>query len=96
MAKQEHPRRSGATVTRGPARRPTEDQELLQRRVTADFQETDTWRTLRILGEFVEGFDALAGVGPAVSIFGSARVRRSNPQYRLARAASAKASALWI
>jgi len=85
MAKQEHPRRSGALVRRGAARRPTEDQELLQRRVTADFQVTDTWRTLRIMGEFVEGFDALAGIGPAVSIFGSARVRRSDAQYRLAR-----------
>ncbi|MGH2463530.1 MAG: TIGR00730 family Rossman fold protein [Candidatus Limnocylindria bacterium] len=70
---------------RGPVRRPTEDQELLQRRVSADFQLTDTWRSLRILGEFVEGFDALAAVGPAVSIFGSARVGRSDPHYRLAR-----------
>jgi hypothetical protein len=85
MAKQDHPRRSGALVYRGPLRRPTEDQELLQRRVSADFQGTDTWRALRILGEFVEGFDALAGIGPAVSIFGSARVGRSDPQYRLAR-----------
>jgi len=70
---------------RGPARRPTEDQELLQRRVSVDFQATDTWRSLRILGEFVEGFDALAGIGPAVSIFGSARVRRSDRHYRMAR-----------
>jgi len=85
MAKQDHPRRSGALVMRGPVRRPTEDQELLQRRVSADFQGTDTWRALRILGEFVEGFDALASVGPAVSIFGSARVGRSDPYYRLAR-----------
>jgi len=85
MAKQDHPRRSGALVMRGPVRRPTEDQELLQRRVSADFQGTDTWRALRILGEFVEGFDALAGVGPAVSIFGSARVKRNDPHYRLAR-----------
>jgi hypothetical protein len=85
MAKRDQLRRSGALVMRGPARRPTEDQELLQRRVSAEFQLTDTWRALRILGEFVEGFDALANVGPAVSIFGSARVRRSDPQYRLAR-----------
>ena len=90
MAKQEHPRRSGALVFRGRARRPTEDQELLQRRVSADFQGTDTWRALRILGEFVEGFDALAGVGPAVSIFGSARGKRSDPQYRLARRLAAR------
>jgi hypothetical protein len=79
MAKADRPHRSGPVVTRGPANRPTEDQKLLQRRVTADFQGTDTWRALRILGEFVEGFDAHANVGPAVSVFGSARVRRSDP-----------------
>ena len=90
MAKQEHPRRSGALVMRGPARRPTEDQELLQRRMGIEFQTTDTWRTLRIMGEFVEGFDALAGVGPAVSIFGSSRVRRSDRHYRLARRLGAR------
>jgi uncharacterized protein (TIGR00730 family) len=86
----DHPHRSGPVVTRGPATRPTEDQKLLQRRVSADFQGTDTWRALRILGEFVEGFDALANVGPAVSVFGSARVRRSDPQYRLARRVAAR------
>ena len=85
MAEKNHPRRSGSVVIRGDKRRATEDQQLLQRRVSADFQATDTWRALRILGEFVEGFDALAGVGPAVSIFGSARVRRADPHYRLAR-----------
>jgi uncharacterized protein (TIGR00730 family) len=90
MANVDRPHRAGPVVTRGPANRPTEDQKLLQRRVTADFQGTDTWRALRILGEFVEGFDALANVGPAVSVFGSARVRRSNPQYRLARRVAAR------
>ncbi len=90
MAKGDLPHRSGPVVTRGPANRPTEDQKLLQRRVPADFQGTDTWRALRILGEFVEGFDALANVGPAVSVFGSARVRRSDPQYRLARRVAAR------
>jgi hypothetical protein len=90
MASNDQPRRSGPVVTRGPAGRPTEDQKLLQRRAPADFQGTDTWRALRILGEFVEGFDALANVGPAVSVFGSARVRRSDPQYRQARRLAAR------
>jgi uncharacterized protein (TIGR00730 family) len=64
----------------------TEDQKLLRSRGPADdFQDTDTWRTLRIMGEFVEGFDALADVGPAVSIFGSARVGRRNRYYGAAR-----------
>ena len=86
MATRDATRRSGAVMMRGGAKRPTEDQRLLQEgREPAEFLETDTWRALRILGEFVEGFDALANIGPAVSIFGSARARRSDPEYRLAR-----------
>jgi uncharacterized protein (TIGR00730 family) len=85
--KREPERRRGAVVVRGRAdsSRRTEDQELLRSRPAAEFRETDTWRTLRILGEFVEGFDALAEVGPAVSIFGSARVGRRNRYYGAAR-----------
>jgi uncharacterized protein (TIGR00730 family) len=49
------------------------------------FLESDAWRALRIMGEFIEGFDALARLGPAVSIFGSARTTRSDPDYRQAR-----------
>ncbi len=63
-----------------------EDQELLKTTVEAkgDFTETDTWRTLRIQGEFVEGFDALSRIGPAVAIFGSARCGKENPYYQAA------------
>ena len=63
---------------------------------TPDFQDTDTWRTLRILGEFVEGFDALAGIGPAVSIFGSARIGRRNRYYGAARRLAAGSARPWI
>jgi uncharacterized protein (TIGR00730 family) len=49
------------------------------------FLESDAWRALRIMGEFIEGFDALARLGPAVSIFGSARTRPSEPMYENAR-----------
>ncbi|MGE3267290.1 MAG: TIGR00730 family Rossman fold protein [Chloroflexota bacterium] len=49
-----------------------------------DFTHTDPWRVLRIQGEFVAGFDALADVGPAVTIFGSARTPRTNPMYGVA------------
>ena len=86
--KKEPERRRGAVVVRGksPGDKSTEDQKLLRSREPAiTFQETDTWRTLRIMGEFVEGFDALADVGPAVSIFGSARVGRRNRYYGAAR-----------
>jgi uncharacterized protein (TIGR00730 family) len=63
----------------------TEDEKLLRRKPTPDFLETDTWRALRILSEFVEGFDALAHVGPAVTVFGSARTPRDHPVYDQAR-----------
>jgi uncharacterized protein (TIGR00730 family) len=62
----------------------TQDEVLLERR-EPEFLDSDPWRSLRILAEFVEGFDALADVGPAVSVFGSARTKRSSPYYRQAR-----------
>ncbi len=93
--KQEPQRRRGAVVVRGAGSGDgrTEDLKLLRSAgPAASFQETDTWRTLRIMGEFVEGFDALAEVGPAVSIFGSARVGRRNRYYGAARRLAAALS----
>jgi len=63
----------------------TEDEKLLERKATPAFLDTDPWRALRILSEFVDGFDALAAVGPAVTVFGSARTRPDDPLYELAR-----------
>jgi uncharacterized protein (TIGR00730 family) len=64
----------------------TEDEKLLAgAHERPAFLETDTWRALRILSEFVEGFEALAGVGPAVTVFGSARTPPDSEQYELAR-----------
>jgi hypothetical protein len=91
--KKEPEKRRGAVVVRGATKvdRRTEDQKLLRSPVpVTGFQETDSWRTLRIMGEFVEGFDALADVGPAVSIFGSARVGRRNRYYGAARRLAAE------
>jgi uncharacterized protein (TIGR00730 family) len=48
------------------------------------FTDSDPWRVLRIMGEFTEGFDSLAGIGPAVTIFGSARIKPDDPQYKSA------------
>jgi uncharacterized protein (TIGR00730 family) len=88
-------RRSGRIVMRRDAAErlgkpaTTEDEKLLERRTIPpgrpDFVDSDPWRALRILSEFVEGFDALASVGPAVTIFGSARVSATSPDYELAR-----------
>jgi uncharacterized protein (TIGR00730 family) len=69
--------------------RPTEDERLLGRQ-DASFIHTDPWRIHRITSEFVEGFDALAEVGLAVSMFGSARTRRSDPVYAAAEATGAE------
>ena len=63
----------------------TEDKKLLERTTRPAFLDTDTWRSLRILAEFVEGFDALAQIGPAITVFGSARVSEGNPAYDQAR-----------
>jgi uncharacterized protein (TIGR00730 family) len=71
-----------------PGRAPTADAQLLsappleERR---DFTSTDPWRVLRILGEFVEGFEELSDVHSAVTIFGSARLPETDPWYLAAR-----------
>jgi uncharacterized protein (TIGR00730 family) len=60
----------------------TEDEKLLQALPHPDdFTRSDTWRVLRIMGEFIEGFDKLANVGKAVTVFGSARTHPDDPQY---------------
>jgi uncharacterized protein (TIGR00730 family) len=63
----------------------TEDRKLLEPSGRPAFLDTDPWRALRILSEFVEGFDALAGLGPAITVFGSARVDPGSPAYERAR-----------
>ena len=63
----------------------TEDEKLLERRPRPPFLDSDPWRALRILSEFVDGFDALASVGAAVTVFGSARIPERHPLYELAR-----------
>jgi uncharacterized protein (TIGR00730 family) len=62
----------------------TTDQRLLDGRGPSDWVHTDPWRVMRIQAEFVEGFGALAELGPAISVFGSARTARDHPDYALA------------
>src|ERR1700723_542612 len=83
-------RRQGPATLRGkqiPAT--TTDQRLLDRPGPADWVHTDPWRVLRIQSEFVEGFGLLAELGPAVSIFGSARTQRGTREYQTAEAIAA-------
>lgn len=49
-----------------------------------DFKMGESWRLFKILGEFVEGVEALHDIGPAVSIFGSARCKPDSPEYKKA------------
>jgi uncharacterized protein (TIGR00730 family) len=79
-------RRSGATRIIDDAIRDaspaTEDEKLLQQSgPRIDFTRTDPWRVLRIMGEFIEGFDTLAPIEKAVTIFGSARIGPDDPHY---------------
>jgi uncharacterized protein (TIGR00730 family) len=79
------PKRADDSLRDGPPS-VTEDEKLLQfpSADAGDFTHTDTWRVLRIMGEFIEGFDTLAGIDKAVTVFGSARVAPDDPHYRAA------------
>jgi hypothetical protein len=68
----------------------TTDQRLLDGRGSSDWVHTDPWRVLRIQAEFVEGFGALAEIGPAISVFGSARTKRDHPDYAVAERVGAR------
>ena len=80
-------RRKGRVTTKGKGdqRLRQADEGLLQRQEDPGFVHTDPWRVLRIMGEFVDGFDVLARVGMAVTVFGSARIEEGSPYYDAAR-----------
>ena len=75
--------RGPVTLRRHQVQLSTTDQRLLDSRGPSDWVHTDPWRVLRIQSEFVEGFGMLAELGPAVSVFGSARTPPGHPEYRL-------------
>ena len=78
----------GPVILRGPMI-PTETTtgKLLASEESTDWLHMDPWRVMRIQAEFVDGFGALAELGPAVSVFGSARTPRTDPMYKAARQA---------
>ena len=80
MADKIHPLRPS-----GAQKPPTEDEQLFESRPAErpelTFQKSDSWRVLRIMGEFVWGFDHLADIKDGVSIFGSARTHPDDPMY---------------
>lgn len=78
----------GPVMMRGPMI-PTDNTyaNLLAPEKSTDWLHMDPWRVLRIQAEFVDGFGALAEIGPAVVVFGSARTKRTDPMYQVARKA---------
>ena len=63
----------------------TQDEQLLESPRPDEFTHTDPWRVFRIMGEFVEGFDELATLSRGIAIFGSARTRPDDPDYKAAQ-----------
>lgn len=84
MRNQPNGYRKGPVLLRGTqVPETTSDQRLLRQHGDTDWLHADPWRVMRIQSEFVEGFGALAEVGPAVSVFGSARTKPGEPNYEL-------------
>jgi uncharacterized protein (TIGR00730 family) len=77
-------RRTGAVLRRrDEVPTSTSDRRLLDHVADGDWVHSDPWRVLKIQAEFVEGFGTLAKLGPAISVFGSARTARDSPAYAL-------------
>ena len=56
----------------------------MEKNLVDDYKSGESWRLFKIMGEFVEGIDTLANIGPAVTVFGSARTRPDNGYYKTA------------
>ena len=76
--------RGAVTLRRESIPPSTADERLLDSSNRDEWKTKDAWRALRILSEFVEGFDTLADLPPAVSVFGSARSKPDSPECELA------------
>jgi len=74
--------RGPVVLRRGQVQESTTDQRLLDSRGPTEWLHSDPWRVHRITAEFVEGFGALAELGPAVAVFGSARTKPESTEYR--------------
>ena len=77
--------RGPVMLRRGQVPATTTDARLLAHGQDSDWVHQDPWRVMRIQAEFVEGFGALAELGPGISVFGSARTRPGSADYEAAR-----------
>jgi hypothetical protein len=74
--------RGPVVLRRGQVQESTTDQRLLDSHGSTEWLHSDPWRVHRITAEFVEGFGALAELGPAVAVFGSARTKPDSLEYQ--------------
>ncbi len=63
------------------------------KRYVRDIKSGDAWSMFKIIADFVKGYDELGDLGPAVTIFGSARLKEESPYYEMARALGTKLAA---
>jgi uncharacterized protein (TIGR00730 family) len=89
MAKNVGDDETAAPANPFPPQKTTQDEQLLESPRPDEFTHTDPWRVFRIMGEFVEGFDELASLNRGISIFGSARSKPDDPDYKAAQETAA-------
>ncbi len=56
----------------------------------SEIKSTDSWVIFKVMGEFVQGFEKMARIGPCVSVFGSARTKPNNKYYKIAEEVASK------
>lgn len=61
-----------------------QNQDILAKKYVKDYKSADVWSVFKIIADFVQGFDELGDLGPAVTIFGSARTDKNDPCYKKA------------
>ena len=64
------------------------EKHYVEKQYVIDALAEDSWRMFRIMGEFVQGFEEMADVGKAVTVFGSARLKADDPYFEKAEALS--------
>lgn len=72
---------------------PEEEARIIKAFKERDWNEiksADSWAIFKVMGEFVQGFEKMAKIGPCVSIFGSARTKPGTKYYQMAEEIAAK------